>query len=90
MSHTYIANFVHCVFATKGRREIISVELQPKLFAYLAGIARNVGITLVAIGGTSNHVHLLISVPPTMALAEAVQKLKANSSRWMGEQGLSF
>jgi putative transposase len=64
--------------------------LQPNLFAYLTGIARNLGITLGAIGGTSNHVHLLISVPPTMALAEAVQKLKANSSRWMGEQGLSF
>ncbi len=90
MSHTYIANFVHCIFATKGRREIISTELQPKLWAYLMGIARNLGITMISVGGTSNHVHLLISPSATMPLAEAVQKLKANSSRWMGEQGLSF
>jgi REP element-mobilizing transposase RayT len=40
------------------------------------------GITPIAIGGTSNHVHLLIGLKPSMALAEAIQKLKANSSRW--------
>ena len=45
---------------------------------------------MVAVGGMPNHVHLLIAVPPAMALSVAIQKLKANSSRWMGEQGLSF
>jgi REP element-mobilizing transposase RayT len=90
MSHTYIAHFVHCVFSTKGRKDLILGELRRKLWAYLMGIARNLGITLISVGGTSNHVHLLISPPATMPLAEAVQKLKANSSRWMGEQGLSF
>jgi putative transposase len=56
----------------------------------LTGTAKNLGITVVAVGGTSNHIHLLISTPTTMPIAEAVQKLKANSSRWIGEQGLSF
>ena len=45
---------------------------------------------MIAVGGMPNHVHLLIATPPSMALAVAVQKLKANSSRWLGEQGLSF
>jgi REP element-mobilizing transposase RayT len=44
----------------------------------------------VAIGGTGNHLHILTTIPPTVRLAEAVQKLKANSSRWMGEQGIRF
>jgi putative transposase len=90
MSHTYIANFVHCVFSTKNRQNLIPAELQPKLWAYFIGIARNLNITMVAVGGTANHVHISIAPPPTMPLAVAIQKLKANSSRWLGEQGVNF
>jgi REP element-mobilizing transposase RayT len=60
------------------------------LWAYIDGTARNLGITPVAIGGTSNHAHTLLGLRPNMAISEAVQKLKANSSRWMGEHGLAF
>jgi putative transposase len=90
MAHTYNANFVHCVFSTKDRRDTIPRELQEQLWAYLLGIANNLKIKLLAAGGTANHVHVLISLPSTMAVAEAVQKLKANSSRWLGERGVAF
>jgi REP element-mobilizing transposase RayT len=90
MSHTYVAIYFHCVFSTKERRNIIPAELQSKLWAYIAGTAANLDIVPVSIGGTSNHAHLLIGLKPTMTLCEAVQKLKANSSRWMGEHGLNF
>jgi putative transposase len=85
-----VATFAHCVFSTKDRKNSIPVELQPKLWAYLIGIAKNLQITMIAVGGMPNHIHLLIAVPPAMALSVAIQKLKANSSRWMGEQGLAF
>jgi len=39
----------------------------------------------IAVGGTGNHVHLLLLLSPTITLSEAVQKIKANSSRWMHE-----
>jgi len=42
------------------------------------------------VGGTENHVHILMHLPPKLALAKAVQLLKANSSKWMGEQGKDF
>jgi len=87
---TYSANFVHCVFSTKDRRDLIPESMQERLWAYLLGIANNLGITLIAAGGIANHVHLLIGIPPRLPLAEAVQKLKANSSRWFGEQGVAF
>jgi hypothetical protein len=41
----------------------------------------------VAVGGTENHVHILFHLPPKLALAKAVLLLKANSSKWMAEQG---
>jgi REP element-mobilizing transposase RayT len=85
-----VANFAHCVFSTKDRQNSIPVELQPKLWAYIIGIAKNLQVTMIAVGGMPNHIHLLIAVPPTIALSIVIQKLKANSSRWMGEHGLNF
>ena len=90
MQHTYSANYVHFVFSTKERRSSIPSELQEQLWAYLLGIANNLKIKTLAVGGTDNHVHLLVGLPPTMTVAEAMQKLKANSSRWLGEHSLEF
>ena len=69
---------------------MIPTEMQEPLWAYLLGIANHLKIKSLAIGGTENHVHLLLGVPPTITIAEAVQKLKANSSRWMGEHRINF
>src|SRR5208283_3267783 len=90
MAHRYPNILVHCVFSTKERRDIIPQEMLPKLSKYFAGIGRNHGIHVLAAGGTSNHSHLLIVLPPDMAVAKAVQVLKANSSRWLREHGLDF
>ena len=89
MAHTYASNFVHCVFSTKDRRPLIPAARTEGLFAYLGGIAGSEGFTLVAAGGTANHVHVLIILPATHSLAHAVQKLKGSSSRWMG-RGFSW
>ena len=90
MAHTYSANFAHCVFSTKNRENLIPAESLDQLWAYIVGIANNLKIKTLAVGGTENHVHALIGLPTTMAVAEAVQKLKANSSRWLGERGIKF
>ncbi len=84
MAHTYASNFIHCVFSTKDRRSLIPVARTVELHAYLGGIARGEGFSLIAAGGTANHIHLLFLLPATYSLARAVQKLKGSSSRWMG------
>lgn len=81
MSHNYNANYIHCVFSTKERRDTIPVQLQERLWSFIGGIVRKLGCELVAIGGTANHVHILFALRPMLRLSEAVQKLKANSSR---------
>ena len=87
MSHTYVSGLVHCVFSTKERRNTIAKERQTKLWSYLGGIARRNGFKAVAIGGTQNHVHILLSLPATMPLAKALQLLKGGSSKWLNESG---
>jgi REP element-mobilizing transposase RayT len=90
MAHKYPSILIHLVFSTKGRRDFISDELRTVLWRYLAGIGRNHKIPVLAAGGTTNHVHLLIALPTDVTVAKAVQALKANSSRWMGEHGIDF
>lgn len=89
MAHNYANNFVHCVFSTKDRRPLIPAFRTAEPYAYLGGIARGEGFSLIAAGGTANHIHLLFALPATYALAQAVQKLKGSSSRWMG-RGFSW
>jgi len=90
MSHTYCAQFVHVVFSTKERRDLIPPNLEPRLIPYLAGTIKKLGLDSLAIGGTANHLHILMLLRPTMRVADAVQKIKANSSRWLGERGIQF
>jgi putative transposase len=84
MAHTYATNFIHCIFSTKARKPLIEAGRRTALYAYLGGIARGEGFSVIAAGGTANHVHLLFNLPPTQSLATAVQKLKGSSSHWMG------
>ena len=90
MSHTYAANIVHCVFSTKHRAQIISAGREENLHAYILGIARNMKIKILAIGGAPDHLHLLISLSPTANLAKVMCDLKANSSKWLNETGPHF
>lgn len=76
---------MHCVFSTKHRERWLSSEIRERLWPYLAGIARENGMKVMAIGGIEDHVHLLVSLPSTLSVATALQRLKGNSSKWLHE-----
>ena len=90
MAHTYPNVLIHCIFSTKNRRDLIPNNLHEKLSMYFVGIGKAHNIAVLCAGGTANHAHLLIALPASVALAKAVQVLKANSSRWLGEHGFNF
>jgi len=88
MAHSYVSSVFHVVLSTKQRMQLI--HNQTRLWNYLAGVARNHGIQTLAVGGTGNHVHMLVVLPADTALSDAVRTLKANSSRWMRETDRLF
>jgi REP element-mobilizing transposase RayT len=90
MPHSFVQNYVHVVFSTKEREKLLNKPMQPKLWSYMAGVARNHDFLVLANGGMEDHVHLLLQLPPTLALAKAIALIKANSSRWIGEHGIRF
>jgi REP element-mobilizing transposase RayT len=86
LAHALVFNPIHLVFSTKDRLKLIPKEKQPRTWGYLAGICHQLGIFEHEIGGMEDHVHMLIQLAPTIALSNAVLKIKAGSSKWMGRR----
>ena len=90
MSHSYSNNYVHAVYSTKDRENLIAPEFENRLYSFVASIARKHEMPLLAAGGMPNHSHLLFLLPATMSLASAINTFKANSSRLMHEHCMDF
>ncbi|RJP72913.1 MAG: IS200/IS605 family transposase [Candidatus Zixiibacteriota bacterium] len=83
MPHTYVCGDFHCVFTTKDRAPVLVPELRARLIPYIQGIANKYGMRLVTAGGIEDHLHLLLSLPATMSIAEALKIVKGSSTRWI-------
>ena len=88
MGHTYTNLHTHIIFSTKDRIPYLNVDTRPQMFAYMAGIARNIGCDDVAINGMADHAHILLKVPPALSVAQAVKEIKANAGKWAHEEHL--
>ena len=83
MPNTYTQINIHAVFAVKGRENIIYKELMEELCKYMHGIMVNLKQYPLAISGHKNHLHLFFEQNPDTTLSDIVEKVKANSSKWM-------
>jgi putative transposase len=69
MAQTLVSLYVHIIFSTKNREDLIRPQTEDRLFAYIGGITNNHKCKLLAAGGTANHVHLLISLSKLIGLS---------------------
>src|SRR5499427_9677010 len=83
MSHAFVSNLMHCTFSTKERYPFIDSELESRLWPYIGGIANENRMKPLAIGGTEDHLHALLSPPGMMSFSKAVQLIKGGSSKWV-------
>ena len=67
--------FYHVVWATRRREPAIGAGLEPGLYAYLGDKALELGVTLHAVGGVEDHAHVVLSIPPRLAVAACVGQL---------------
>ena len=83
MANTFSCLNIHCVFSTKERVWVLNPDIRERLWPYMGGIAKQNGMIPKCIGGVSDHVHLLVTLPTRLAVAKAVQLIKAGSSAWI-------
>ena len=86
MSRTFSHLSTHIVFSTKGRARLIVPDLKPELHAYLGGLTGELKGKALAIHGMEEHVPLLVSLPPTISVSDALRCIKANSCKWVHEK----
>ncbi len=74
--------YYHLIWATKDRHPLITTDLESELYRYIIGKAQSLDCVVHAIGGVADHVHLVASVPPKLAMADFVQKIKGSSAHF--------
>ena len=82
MSSTYASIHYHFIFATRKRARLISKDWRDRLYAYIAGIFKDLGGHVEQIGGIEDHIHILAQVPTNQTIADTMRRVKRNSSIW--------
>ena len=88
MANTYTQIFYHVVFAVKGRENVISTQWKDELYKYISGVISNQGQKLYIINGMPDHIHILVSCKPNIALSNIVKEIKEHSSKYINGKGL--
>ena len=91
MPHTYTNLVFHIVFGMQGRVALIRPEFRTELYAYIGALIKEKGGVPIIVNGVSDHIHILLELPPSVSISDVMRFVKANSSRWMKERfGLPF
>lgn len=90
MPQSLVKMLAHIVFSTKNRTDLITPEIEPDLFGYISGIVENNKSKLILANGTTNHVHLLVSLGKTISISELIGDIKRDSSKWIKLKGKEF
>jgi putative transposase len=83
MAGTFVALYCHVIFSTKDRRPYLRGDIRQRVHEYIGGIVRGQKSQSIIVGGTEDHVHMLMGLHKELALSKAMAEIKANSSRWI-------
>jgi len=86
MADTFTQIYIQVIFAVQNRESNIPKNKKEELNKYITGIITNKGQKVIAINGTTNHVHILIGLRPNLALSDLIRDIKANSSAFINHQ----
>lgn len=82
---------IHTVFSTKGRVPVFQDSgFRAEVHSYLGGCAKTLDCLPLQIGGVADHVHLLTTLPRTLAVADYVKEVKRASTVWLQNRGGVF
>jgi REP element-mobilizing transposase RayT len=90
MSQSLSKIYVHIIFHVKDERFFIRSEDERELYAYIGGVIKQHASFPLKINGTENHVHVLSTLSKNMSLADFVEEIKKNSSRWIKTKGVHY
>ncbi|RQP07679.1 MAG: IS200/IS605 family transposase [Chryseobacterium sp.] len=90
MGQSLVQNYIHIIFSTKHRENLIDESIQEELFSYLGGICKNLECQPLQVGGYLNHVHILCMLSKKVSLSKLIEEVKSHSSKWIKTKGLVY
>ena len=90
MANSYTQLNVHLTFHVKSGADPIAQADLERLYAYLGGCTREQGAKAIAIGGMTDHIHMLVSLPATLTVSEFAKNIKVWSSKWLKTLGPAY
>ena len=86
MANTYSQLNIHCVFAVKGRENLLDKKWREDVFKYIAGIIKNKGQKPIIVNGVSDHVHVFVGLKPSMSVSDLIRDVKNNSTNFINDK----
>lgn len=77
--------YIHLIFSTKNREPLLDQAWRDELYDVLGGTSNNLGCQSLIVGGVEDHIHMLFQLGRTIALADAIGKIKSTSSLWVNQ-----
>jgi REP element-mobilizing transposase RayT len=85
---TFTQMYVHLVFAVKNRDTVLKEDIQKRVFEYMSGIITNMNHKSIIINGTTNHIHILLGLNPSVSVSDTVHDIKRSSSLFINKEKL--
>lgn len=86
MRRSKIGVFIHMVWATWDRLPLLTPEAEHQAYRTIGAKCKELGVDMVAIGGVEDHVHLLVRLPATLAVADLAKHVKGSSGHLLAKQ----
>ena len=90
MGQSLVNHYIHIIFSTKNREELIIPSIEYELFSYLGGICNRLKCQTVKVGGHLDHVHILCMLSKQITISQLLEDIKSNSSKWIKTKGEDF
>ena len=84
--HGVYACEYHVIWCTKYRRDVLSPDIQDRLKALILQQQEVYDYVVRAVETMPNHVHILMSVPPTVSVTSIIGKIKGFTSKTIREE----
>ena len=82
----YFRLYYHFIWATRNREPLVTPAIEESLYGYVIGKIDHLQCFFHTIGGIENHIHLVVSIPPTIAVAPFIKIIKGSSSHFVNEK----
>lgn len=84
---SYVTSYYHVVFGTFERHQTINREHSDDLYAVIGSQINQLHSKALIINGVQDHIHILLSLSPMVALSDLMRNVKSQSSVWAKASG---